>query len=157
MYFQRVTRRDDPGFIRAMALYAKSFPLHEQRLSDSQLAILGEEAYHLDQIIQDGRFLGAIFYWETGDWLIESNRKGTREKMQQLYKELRDTTLKNEMVEAKILELDHQLRDSGAFARDKQRWTESVHAENCNTLIQYAEGRLEFLDRALYNFELFEE
>lgn len=69
MYFQRVTRRDDPGFIRAMALYAKSFPLHEQRLSDSQLAILGEEAYHLDQIIQDGRFLGAIFYWETGDFV----------------------------------------------------------------------------------------
>ena len=69
MYFQRVTRRDDPGFIRAMALYTKSFPLHEQRLSDSQLAILGEDAYHLDQIIQDGRFLGAIFYWEMADFL----------------------------------------------------------------------------------------
>lgn len=96
-------------------------------------------------------------YWETGDWLIELNHKGTREKMQQLYTELRETTLKNEVVEAKILELDHQLRDSGAFARDKLRWTEGVHAENCNTLIQYAEGRLEFLDKALYDFELFEE
>ena len=77
--------------------------------------------------------------------------------MQQLYTELREEQLMNEVIEEKILELDHQLRDSGAFDRDKGRWPESVHAENCNTLLEYAKGRLTFLDKALYDFDLFEE
>ena len=69
MRFQRVTSREDPGFERAMALYAVSFPLHEQRLPDSQCRILGLEAYHLEQIMEGDRFLGALFFWETDTFI----------------------------------------------------------------------------------------
>ena len=48
-----------------MALYAASFPLHEQRLSDSQEHILGLDAYHMELIEENGEPLGAIFFWET--------------------------------------------------------------------------------------------
>lgn len=95
-------------------------------------------------------------YWDTGDWFIEKNYNGSRNKMQELYAELRSTVLQNEALEATILELDHQVRDSGAFVRDKVRWTDSVHAEDCSVLLEYAKERLEFLDEALYDFELFE-
>ena len=57
--------------------------------------------------------------------------------------------------EEMIQELDHELRDSGAFVRDKERWPEGIHADSSEELLSYALGRLEFLDKALYNLESF--
>lgn len=96
-------------------------------------------------------------YWETGDRLIELNYDGARDRMESLYRELRSTVLTNEEVERIIMEFDHELRDSGAFERDHQRWPEGVHGEDCSQLICYAKERLDFLDKALYNFNYFED
>lgn len=90
-------------------------------------------------------------YWETGDWVIGLNYKGAKDTMQNLYKELRSTVLSDESIEQMISELDHQVRDSGAFARDKERWTDSVHADSSSQLLGYAKKRMAFLDEALYN------
>lgn len=95
-------------------------------------------------------------YWETGDKLIQLNYNGAKETMQELYKELRSTVLSDESIEQMILESDHQVRDSGAFARDKVRWTDSVHADDCSQLMEYAKMRLAFLDEALYNSKYLE-
>ena len=56
-----------------------------------------------------------------------------------------------------ILEYDKEIRDSGAFARDQQRWPQGLHARSCEELISYAKARLDFLDKALYNLELFDK
>lgn len=96
-------------------------------------------------------------YWETGDRLIELNYQGARDQMESLYRELRSTVLTDEALEEMIRTLDHELRDSGAFARDHQRWPEGVHAEDCSLLLEYAKERFHFLDQALYHFEYFEE
>lgn len=64
--------------------------------------------------------------------------------------------LSDEEIQRMIFELDHQVRDSGALGRDKVRWTDSVHAEDCRELLEYAKNRLEFLDKALYNSKYFE-
>lgn len=90
-------------------------------------------------------------YWETGDRLVKLNYDGARDDMQTLYTELREGVLSDAAVERMILELDHQVRDSGALARDRVRWTDSVHAEDCRQLVEYAKMRLEFLDHALYD------
>lgn len=90
-------------------------------------------------------------YWETGDRLITLNYGGAREQMQTLYQELRASLISDEAVESMILALDHQVRDSGAFARDKARWSDSVHSDDCSQLLEYAKKRLAFLDEALYN------
>ena len=95
-------------------------------------------------------------YWETGDRLVQLNYAGSRERMQALYQELRDTVLSDEAVGKIISSLDHQVRDSGAFSRDRERWTDSVHAENCNQLLEYAKERLEFLDQALFDAKYLE-
>lgn len=96
-------------------------------------------------------------YWETGDRLIELNYQGARDQMESLYRKLRSTVLTDEAVEEMIKTLDHELRDSGAFDRDHQRWPEGVHAEDCSRLLDYAKERFHFLDKALYNFQYFEE
>ena len=95
-------------------------------------------------------------YWETGDKLIQLNYNGAKETMHELYKELRSTVLSDESIEQMILESDYQVRDSGAFARDKVRWTDSVHADDCSQIMEYAKMRLAFLDEALYNSKYLE-
>ena len=96
-------------------------------------------------------------YWDVGERLLETDYNGSVAYMENLYARLRKTVLTNEKLEEMILNLDHELRDSGAFARDKERWPEGIHADSCEELLNYATGRLEFLDKALYNFKLFED
>lgn len=96
-------------------------------------------------------------YWETGDRLIEMNYQGAKDTMQTLYKELRSTVLTDDAIEEMIAGFDHELRDSGAFARDKERWPEGAHADDYSQLLDYAKERLAFLDKALYNSNYFED
>ena len=95
--------------------------------------------------------------WDTADWFVDSNFNGVRDKAETLYENLRNTELTDEAIEEMINSLDHIIRDSGAFARDKERWPEGTHAENCDTLIEYAKKRLNFLDKAIYDFDYFEQ
>lgn len=96
-------------------------------------------------------------YWETGDWLIDLNYQGTKDDVQKLYEELRSTVLTDEAVEQMILETDSLIRDSGAYARDQERWPESAHTQDCGTLLEYAKERLNFLDKALADFGYFDD
>lgn len=95
-------------------------------------------------------------YWEVGDRLIKMNYHDSREYMCTLYGILRSTVLSDEKIENMIFDLDCELRDSGAFERDKERWGEEFHAESCKELVEYAKGRLHYLDKALYDAEYYE-
>lgn len=95
--------------------------------------------------------------WEIGDRLLSLNCDGAKEKMQDLYQELRKNALSDPAIEQMIWNLDHQVRDSGAMGRDAVRWPDSAHAESCDYLIDYAKKRLAFLDKALYNSSYLEQ
>ena len=95
-------------------------------------------------------------YWEVGDRLIKMNYHESREYMCTLYGILRSTVLSNEKIKNMICDLDYELRASGAFKRDRERWEEDFHADSCEELIDYAINRLEYLDRALYEAEYYE-
>ena len=94
--------------------------------------------------------------WIVGDRLVMVNRNQSQEYVQELYTELRKTVLSNESIEEMIQQLDHKLRDSGAFERDHKRWPEGVHADSCKQLLDYAKERLEFLDKAVYDLEYYD-
>ena len=91
--------------------------------------------------------------WETADRLIFLNVNGAADKMQELYTRLREGILANESMLERIDELDHLLKDSGAYERDKERWPEGAHIENNQKLKTYVKKRLEFLDKALFDLE----
>ena len=95
-------------------------------------------------------------YWDTGDWMINLDYHDAVEKVQSLYKELRENVLTDEEIEIIIDALNNQIRNSGAFERDKERWPEGTHAEDVSLLKKYAQKRLNFLDDALYDFTLFD-
>ena len=70
MEFERVTTASHhPLYQDALALYRASFPPHEQREAASQQAILGNEAYHFDLLLDAGEWVGEALYWDAGDFL----------------------------------------------------------------------------------------
>ena len=69
MRFKRLTSTDDPFFKEGMSLYNASFPLHEQRMPDSQRHIMSHPEYHFNLIFDDDRFVGLMLCWETDTFL----------------------------------------------------------------------------------------
>lgn len=103
----------------------------------------------------DENMISEYFYWETGDRLIRQNVDGTADKMQKLYKQLRGNELSDETLETLVAKYDHILRDSGAFAREANRWPESALADDADTVLNFAKERMAYLDAALYDLENF--
>lgn len=99
--------------------------------------------------------LKTVIRWQPGTRLMELNVSGSAEKMQELYQELRETTLSDEALKERMDELNHILRDSGAYARELIRWPESANAEDYSQVLEYAEERLDYLDTALFDLETF--
>lgn len=95
-------------------------------------------------------------YWETVDRAIDLNAFDITDHARELYQQLRSTVLKNSDVEQYIYEIDAEIRNSGAYKRDEQRWPDGAHTDSCAELIRYAKERLDFLDKALFDFELFD-
>ena len=96
-------------------------------------------------------------YWDIADMLIDENYHNAKGRAQALYNDLRKTVLTDKVIDEIIQRLDHELRDSGAFARDKARWPEGIHAKNISVLRTYAKERLNYLDLAINDFDYFEE
>lgn len=62
--FYRLTNGEDPRFEGAFALYEKSFPVHEQRTREKQLALLAHPTYHFDVLLEGDVLAGILLYWE---------------------------------------------------------------------------------------------
>lgn len=69
MCFERITRPDGPLFEEAFRLYETAFPIFEQRPRAAQEAVLAEREYHCEAILDEGAFVGLLFYWETDEFL----------------------------------------------------------------------------------------
>ena len=69
LHFKRLTSAEDAMYPAAMALYAMSFPAHEQREESSQKKILECSQYHFDLIYDGSDFAGVILYWETENFI----------------------------------------------------------------------------------------
>ena len=54
MNLERITNIDHPMYKDAIKLYKMSFPLHEQRETPSQSAIISNKSYHFDIIFENG-------------------------------------------------------------------------------------------------------
>ena len=66
---KRLRTADDPIFAPAMALYAASFPQHEQRLEPSQRRIMAHEQYHFGILHDEEGFAGLALFWDAGAYL----------------------------------------------------------------------------------------
>lgn len=69
MHLVRIDTAAVAIFEEAMALYAGSFPLYEQRRVVEQKQVMGEAAYHFNLLYEAEVFIGLALYWEHADFV----------------------------------------------------------------------------------------
>lgn len=69
MRLKRITDASDSAYGRAIELYGRSFPCHEQRESKSQEEILADDDYRFCVLYDGDLFFGEILYWEHTDFI----------------------------------------------------------------------------------------
>ena len=69
MHLERLTSIQDKRYDAAMALYAESFPPHEQRQAASQAAILSDTRYRFELVCDGAEWVGLLLCWETADFI----------------------------------------------------------------------------------------
>lgn len=69
MEFSRIRTPNDKFYSEAMKIYGESFSIHEQRELESQISILQNDEYHFDVVVDEGKLIGAILYWEIGQFI----------------------------------------------------------------------------------------
>ncbi len=84
--------------------------------------------------------------WKLGDRLVELNVENAREKVAARWKELRQSVYSEEWLKAQIDAYAHQVSDSGAYERNRLRWTSGWHNADYEFLKEVACERMEFLD-----------
>lgn len=68
MRFERLTSPEHPLYARAMELYARSFPWHEQREADSQARILTCAEHCFNLIFEEERWIGLLLAWKAKEF-----------------------------------------------------------------------------------------
>lgn len=69
MRFERLTDTRDERYNAARALYAVSFPYHEQRGDEAQAAALASADYRFELIYDGDEFAGLMLCWEAEDFI----------------------------------------------------------------------------------------
>ena len=69
MRFERLADTHDERYNAARALYAVSFPYHEQRGDGAQAAALASADYRFELIYDGDEFAGLMLCWETEDFI----------------------------------------------------------------------------------------
>jgi len=64
MDYIRIKNTLDKYFTEAWDLYENAFPLEERRPINAQTNVLKNSNYHFDVIIEDGKFIGFLLWWE---------------------------------------------------------------------------------------------
>ena len=69
MHFKRLTSHNDSMYKAAIKFYADSFPIYEQRRSESQIKILQDNEYKFDLICDSDQWLGIICFLEFNQFI----------------------------------------------------------------------------------------
>lgn len=80
------------------------------------------------------------------DMLLRDNTRDIIGKIQLRWAELRATVLSEENLMSKVDRLEKIISDSGAVAREQNRWPQGLYEENTDHIRGYIADRLEFLD-----------
>lgn len=84
--------------------------------------------------------------WSMGDRLVELNVEDTQEQIRKKWESLRKGIFSDENLSLSIDSLVHMARDSGALARDKERWPGSNYGMDYELFKRMALYRMNILD-----------
>lgn len=84
--------------------------------------------------------------WPFVDRLLSLDTGGIREMVKERWQELRRSTLSDAHMEELMQSCIHLVQDSGAFARDVERWPDSHHDGDYDGMRSFMKERMDFLD-----------
>jgi len=87
-----------------------------------------------------------ILTWSPGTQLIETNVGGIRQIIKERWIQLRQDILSDDAVIERMETEFEYITSKGSYARNKERWEGSPHADDISRLKEYALERLAFLD-----------
>lgn len=89
--------------------------------------------------------------FEPGDRMIALNADQARERVARIWEQARKTVLSDAYLQNRMEALSHLVQDSGAAARDADRWPDSMQGADYEKLKLLTCYRMELLDRYFYD------
>lgn len=87
-----------------------------------------------------------VVNWETGQRVIDLNAGNAVSLVKEKWELLRNSILTDEALITQIEELENTVVQSGAMARETNRWPEGGHTTDYSAIKQYAIEKMEYLD-----------
>lgn len=84
--------------------------------------------------------------WQPGQRMIELDADGSKELLAATWKSWREDVFSDEGLTERIADLEHRVKDSGAFAREAARWPSGNQNEDFSFLYDFALKRMKALD-----------
>lgn len=106
-------------------------------------AVYEENEYYCRE---NGAVVTEIVNWQPGQRMIEVNADDSRALAAAVWKEWRQGVFSDEALQARIGELEHRVKDSGAFNRENIRWPDGSQDEDFSFLYEFAGERMEVID-----------
>ena len=96
----------------------------------------------------------AYLKWPFADRVLSLDVGGVKSLAAKKWQTLREGTLSEEHIEEVLLECTHLVQDSGAFARDADRWPLSPHSSDTKNIRMFMEERMVFMDAYMDKIEV---
>lgn len=106
-------------------------------------AVYAENVYYCEE---NPAVVGEMVRWQPGQRMIELDVDGSRELLSATWKRWRKGAFSDEELAARISELEHRIKDSGAFAREAERWSDGNQNGDFGSLYDFAGARMQAVD-----------
>lgn len=106
-------------------------------------AVYAENVYYSEE---SQTVTGQMVMWQPGQRMIELDVDGSKELVAATWEQWREGVFSDEALENRIADLEHRVKDSGAFAREAERWPEGNQNEDFSFIYDFAGARMQAVD-----------
>ena len=113
-------------------------------------AVYADNSYYCEE---SETVISQMILWQPGQRMIDLDVNGSQQMVVATWKNWRQGAFSDEALKERIAGLEHQIKDSGAFAREDRRWPEGNQNEDFSFLSEFAVMRMQAVDAYMTELE----
>lgn len=113
-------------------------------------AVYADNPYYCEE---SEAVISHMILWQPGQRMIDLDVNGSHQMAATTWKNWRQGVFSDEALKERIAELEHQIKDSGAFAREDRRWPDGNQNEDFSFLSEFAVARMQAVDAYMAQLE----